>query len=152
MQCLSNTVSAGYVILTSRAWMMWQSLSYLHSFPCYATQSSNPSRQVFLIDIKTNEKVPEFMEDVLTELGIRQLSFRTREIRGGMFKDVRDPVCKYMLSHKHSVATKSQFQSKKLYFWFVYYVAKCKELAKVFMPSSTFKWARNAFGLKSRCQ
>ena len=80
MQCLSNSVSARYVILTSRAWMMWQSLSYLYSFSCYATQSSNPSRQVFLIDIKTHEKVPEFMEDVLTELGIRQLSFRTREI------------------------------------------------------------------------
>ena len=75
MQCLSNTVPARYVILTSRAWMMWQSLSYsVHSFSCYATQSSNPFWQVFLIDIKTHEKVPEFMEDVLTELGIRQLS------------------------------------------------------------------------------
>ena len=81
MQCLSNSVSARYVILTSRAWTMWQSISYLYSFSCYATQSLNPSRQVFLIDIKTHEKVPEFMEDVLTELGIRQLSFRTREIR-----------------------------------------------------------------------
>ena len=41
-------------------------LSHLYSgFSCYATQSSNPFRQAsLLIDIKTHEKVPEFIEDV----------------------------------------------------------------------------------------
>ena len=46
-------------------------LSYFNSgFSCHATQSSNPFRQAsLLIDIKTHEKVPEFIEDVRGRVG-----------------------------------------------------------------------------------